>query len=168
MIMDASPALLSLSCQTLSSVTLSEIFDHAEACYPNECCGFVRLSGKVHRAQNDQDRLNRLDSTRWPRTARHAYSLAPTDLLQLSRSFDQPDPAVILYHSHPDAYAYFSQKDEEDALIGGELIYPVAFLVVETRAGQAMKANLFHFMKPNFHRVWTTSPTLQEGVHRHD
>lgn len=150
---------------TLWPSTLAEIFRHAEASYPNECCGFIRRSGALHRADNHQDALHEADPDRHPRTARKAYSLAPRDLLALSRSFDEADPGVVLYHSHPDASAYFSRKDEEDALLGDRLKYPVAFLVVEVRAGKAIKANLFHFAGSTFHCVWSSDSIEQEGVH---
>ncbi len=134
---------------------LALVYRHAAETYPNECCGFIRASGQVHRAVNDQDRLHAEDSATWPRTAREAYSLAAPDLYLLGSSVCSPDPAIVVYHSHLDVGAYFSEKDAADALYEGKPIYEVDYLVVDVRQARPQGAKLFRFADPGFACVWS-------------
>lgn len=139
------------------AVPLRGIYRHAVEAYPNECCGFVRASGQVHRALNNQDALHAEDPVRWPRTAREAYSFAPDDLYALGTSFFTADPAIVVYHSHPDVGAYFSDKDIADALHDGRPIYDVDHLVVDVRHDGPKGAKLFRFLKLRYCCVWSDS-----------
>jgi proteasome lid subunit RPN8/RPN11 len=134
---------------------LDAIYRHAADEYPNECCGFVHASGKLHRAVNGQDSLHAQDPVQWPRSARSAYSLAPDDLFQFGASLAGPDPAIVVYHSHPDVGAYFSAKDAADALHEGKPVYDVDFLVIDVRQGRARGAKLFRFVDADFACVWS-------------
>lgn len=134
---------------------LQEIYQHACEAYPEECCGFIRASGHVHRAANDQDNLHARDPVKWPRSARGAYSLAPADLYLFAMSFLSPDPAIAVYHSHPDVGAYFSEKDAADALFDGKPVYDVDHLVVDVRQARAKAAKLFRFLDSAFACVWS-------------
>ncbi len=104
---------------------------------------------------NDQDRLHAEDSATWPRTAREAYSLAAPDLYLLGSSVCSPDPAIVVYHSHLDVGAYFSEKDAADALYEGKPIYEVDYLVVDVRQARPQGAKLFRFADPGFACVWS-------------
>jgi [CysO sulfur-carrier protein]-S-L-cysteine hydrolase len=134
---------------------LAEVYQHASEAYPNECCGFIRASGRVHRAVNDQDALHVEDPVRWPRSAREAYTLAAADLYILGTSFIGDDPAVVVYHSHPDVGAYFSEKDAADALFEGRPIYDVDHLVIDVRGARPKGAKLFRFLETGFVCVWS-------------
>ena len=134
-------------------------------CYPDECCGFVRASGDVHRAANDQDRLHAEDPVRWPRPARQAYRFADRDLLILNQSMRSTDPAVTIYHSHPDVGAYFSQTDAAEALYQGRPVYDVDYLVIDIRRGQPAGAKVFRFLNGTFRCVW--SEALLHGSAQH-
>jgi len=134
---------------------LQDIYRHAVEAYPNECCGFVRESGHVHRALNNQDALHAEDPARWPHSAREAYSLAPADLYALGISFFTADPAVVVYHSHPDAGAYFSDKDIADALHDGRPIYDVDHLVIDIQRARPKGAKLFRFLNLRYCCVWS-------------
>lgn len=140
---------------------LADVYRHARAEYPNECCGFIHASGKVHHAENCQDALHSEDPARWPRSAREAYSLSPSDLYALGMSFLSDDPAIVVYHSHPDVGAYFSEKDERDALIDGRPVYDVDHLVIDVQSDGAKGAKLFRFAGPGFVCIW--SQTLQSA-----
>jgi proteasome lid subunit RPN8/RPN11 len=139
------------------AVPLREIYRHAVEAYPDECCGFVRASGQVHRAVNNQDALHAEDPVRWPQSARTAYSLAPDDLYALGMSLFAADPAIVVYHSHPNAGAYFSPKDAADALHDGRPIYAVDYLVIDVRRAGPKGAKLFRFMNSRFRCVWSDS-----------
>lgn len=134
---------------------LQDVYRHAAEDYPNECCGFIRASGGIHRAVNYQDALHAEDPVKWPRSARRAYSLAPADLYQLGLSLLSSDPAVVVYHSHPDVGAYFSEKDAADALHDGKPIYDVDYLVIDVRRARAQGAKLFRFVDKAFTCVWS-------------
>lgn len=139
------------------AVLLQGIYRHAVEAYPNECCGFVRASGQVHRAVNDQDALHAEDPVRWPHSAREAYSLAPDDLYELGMSLFTADPAIAVYHSHPDAGAYFSDKDIADSLHDGRQIYDVDYLVIDVQRDRANGAKLFRFLNLRYCCVWSDS-----------
>ena len=84
------------------------------AAYPREACGYVTASGQVRTCANvpdptvDQD--ERLDPSR-------AFEFSADDAIRLAESLDGPDPAIILFHSHPDAPAQFSRADLDGATI---------------------------------------------------
>ncbi len=141
--------------RTRGAELLRKIYRHATEAYPDECCGFVHASGKVHRAVNDQDALHAEDPVRWPHSAREAYSLSPDDLYLLGMSFLGDDPVIVVYHSHPDAGAYFSDKDTADAVRDGRPVYEVDHLVVDVRSDGARGAKLYRFVDSAYRCVWS-------------
>ena len=138
-----------------SRALLQNVYRHASQAYPNECCGFIRASGQVHRAANDQESLHADDPVKWPRSAREAYSIAPADLYLLGMSFQGPDPAIVVYHSHPDVGAYFSEMDMAEALVDGKPIYDVDHLIIDVRHARPRGAKLFRFLDSEFVCVWS-------------
>jgi adenylyltransferase/sulfurtransferase len=137
-----------------AAVLLEEIYRHAAEAYPDECCGFVRRSGEVHRAVNQQDALRAQDPAHWPHSAREAYSLSPDDLYLLGMSFFSDDPAIVVYHSHPDVGAYFSEKDRADAVHDGRPTYDVDHLVIDVRDGRPQGSKLYRFVNNQYRCVW--------------
>ncbi|SCF33489.1 Permease of the drug/metabolite transporter (DMT) superfamily [Micromonospora matsumotoense] len=108
----------------LDGATLDAIYEHARIAYPGEACGFVHASGRVHEARNMADEMHRQDPVRFPRDAATGYVLPPADLIYLEDHLDGDDPVVVLYHSHPNGRAYFSDEDRRNALIDGVPLYP--------------------------------------------
>jgi molybdopterin synthase sulfur carrier subunit len=101
--------------------------------YPAEACGVVMVRGaerRLLRCRNVQDELHARDPRRYPRDARTAYHMAPEDRLIMVRLEAQGFTPAVIYHSHVDAGAYFSDTDRRQALLGGEPIYPDATWVV--------------------------------------
>ncbi len=124
---------------------LALIYAQARREYPKECCGYILESidqrpGQVIPCTNRQDQLHAYDPKLHPRDATRAYSIEGAELLRLARSFDAPPRAVIIYHSHPDVGAYFSDEDVRAADAAG---YPVDYLVVDTQATGVLEAKLF-------------------------
>lgn len=124
---------------------------HAEArrAYPAECCGFligprggdaVTHARPCRNAQPDGEH-----PTESARGAETAYVIAGEDLLALVRSLDGPEPARILYHSHPNGRAYFSATDEAVARDpwGEGPMYPVQQLVVGVDGERITEARLY-------------------------
>ncbi len=128
---------------------LQEIYAHARREYPKECCGIVfgprasDLADKVKPCANVQDELHALDPGQHPRDARTAYNLAPADLFALHKSLRGDTPAKVVYHSHVDVGAYFSDTDQAAARMDDEPAYPVEYLVVDARADGARGAAQF-------------------------
>lgn len=129
---------------------LRQIYRHAGSAYPQECCGFVYRDGTVHQARNMQDELHRLDPQRFARTSASGYTLSVADTVLLNASMAGPNPVTVLYHSHPDVGAYFSEEDRAKALFAGQPVWPVNHLVVDVQAGQARSAKLFVWQDGDF------------------
>src|SRR5262245_29601567 len=94
----------------LSSAVMKQLREHAEREYPRECCGIIFESGKVHRCRNIA-----LEA--------HQFELSAADQILLAESFDSPDPAIALYHSHPDAPALSSIRDQSGMRWNNQIIY---------------------------------------------
>jgi [CysO sulfur-carrier protein]-S-L-cysteine hydrolase len=101
--------------------------------YPFESCGVILTRGaerRVLRCRNAQNELHARDPHRYPRDARTAYYIDPKDLLRIGDLERQGFAVSVIYHSHIDAGAYFSETDRRQALVGGEPAYPGAAYVV--------------------------------------
>lgn len=110
-----------------------QVRQQAEAEYPRESCGVVLQRGAERRVvpcRNVQDDLHRKDPDRHPRDARTAYYIDPQDLLRIGRLEGEGWALAVIYHSHVDAGAYFSETDRRQALFDGEPTYPDATYVV--------------------------------------
>lgn len=138
------------SIEMLHREVIETIYRHAEATYPEECCGFIFADSNVHCGKNIQNQLNRLAPGVYQRSASSGYTLSIDDTLLLNRSLHSENPARIIYHSHPDVGAYFSREDEDKALFMGQPIYPVAYLVIDVRSGKAKGAKLFEWNAEKF------------------
>jgi glutamate-1-semialdehyde 2,1-aminomutase len=127
--------------------------------YPNECCGVILTRGAERRVvacRNVQDQMHARDPITFPRTARNAYYMDPLDALRLNRLVDEGFEFGVIYHSHPNAGAYFSETDRAQALIRGEPAYPGAVYVVVSVLGREVKslaAYRFNARTDTFERV---------------
>lgn len=127
---------------------LEQIYRQAREAFPSECCGYIYPPGpdgeppELVPCKNRQDALHALDPEAHPRTSANAYNIGGKELLTLVRSFESERPVAIIYHSHPEVGAYFSEEDTRAALAAG---YPVDYLVVDCQApgGGVPEALLF-------------------------
>lgn len=129
---------------------LREIFREAREAFPHECCGWLigprgepraEAIRPCANAQSDGDHPTASD-----RSAETAYVIAGDDLLALSRSLDSAEsPAKVIYHSHPNGRAYFSDTDKQVATSpwGDGPAYPVQQLVVGIDGDRVTEAALF-------------------------
>jgi len=111
--------------------------------YPFESCGVILTRAgerKLIRCRNAQNELHARDPQRYPRDARTAYYIDPKDLLRIGDLERQGFAVAVIYHSHVDAGAYFSETDRRQALVGGEPAYPGAVYVVTSVVGGAVDA----------------------------
>ena len=105
----------------------------AEEEYPFESCGVILARGderRLLRCRNAQNELHARDPQRHPRDARTAYYIDPKDLLRIGDLEREGFAVTVIYHSHVDAGAYFSETDRRQALVGGAPAYPDAVYVV--------------------------------------
>jgi proteasome lid subunit RPN8/RPN11 len=123
-----------------SDAALAEVYRHVLARYPSEACGFVRASGVKDCVNAIEDRPEVYD-----RESRTGYAFGVEDLRELEDSFDGDDPVRVIYHSHPDAGAYFSDEDHRFAVYEGTPVYPVCHLVVDTSRDEVLGSRLFDF-----------------------
>ena len=126
---------------------LDAVYAHAREGYPEEVCGFV-IPGEpweARRCENRQNALHAEDPAHFPRDARTAYNLGPKDLFFLDKSLRSARPVTLIYHSHVEVGAYFSDEDVRAAAPDGELLYPVDYLVVDAKRSGAAGARLFRF-----------------------
>ena len=123
----------------LTPAELETIQRHASADYPAEACGVLLIrsdpSGQADErrllaCRNIQDELHAKDPERFPRTSRTAYYIAHGDLLEIGRRESEGFEVRVIYHSHVDAGAYFSETDRRNAMVDGSPAYPQATYVV--------------------------------------
>jgi proteasome lid subunit RPN8/RPN11 len=127
----------------LTAAELETIRAQAVEEYPFESCGVVVRRGderRLLRCRNAQNELHARDCARHPRDARTAYYIDPKDLLRIGDLEHQGFGVAVIYHSHIDAGAYFSETDRRQALMGGEPAYAGAVYVVTSVVGGAADA----------------------------
>jgi proteasome lid subunit RPN8/RPN11/molybdopterin converting factor small subunit len=111
--------------------------------YPFESCGVILARGdqrRLLRCRNAQNELHARDPQRYPRDARTAYYIDPKDLLRIGDLEREGFAVAVIYHSHVDTGAYFSETDRRQALVGGEPAYPNAVYVVTSVVGGRVDA----------------------------
>ncbi len=136
----------------ISAEHIQKIRGQAEKDYPHETCGILtgpknqkeKITG-IYPCKNVQDDYHALDPVSFPRTSGTAYFIDPRDLLRIQRELREKDSEMrVIYHSHVNAGAYFSEEDQRIALSEGKPAYPgVSYLVVSVDQGKAKEASLY-------------------------
>jgi proteasome lid subunit RPN8/RPN11 len=130
---------------------LEEIQAHALECFPSESCGFIAgpveqpaLLDRSTRQENEADKFHKLDPVTFPRTSRTYFKI---NELRAARAFELGTasgyPIKVIYHSHCDAGAYFSQEDAATFAADGLLMWPCAFIVVSVLQGKLADTKLW-------------------------
>ncbi|MFX0592763.1 EamA family transporter [Melissospora conviva] len=127
-----------------SENALAAVYAHVQDVYPAEACGFIRATG-VTRCANVIDQLSGDRAVESGRTSRTGFAFGLPDLRVLAESFDGDDPVRIIYHSHPDVGAYFSEEDHRHAVFDDRPVYPVRHLVVDVTNERVRGSRLFDF-----------------------
>ncbi len=128
---------------------LEEAYREARNTFPAECCGWMAGPSPgtsvtlLRRCVNAQ--ASGAHPTVAERTAESAYLFSGPDLLDLNHSFDGDEPALVIFHSHPNGRAYFSETDREVAGSpwGDGPAYPVQQLVIGIGPDRVVEAALF-------------------------
>ena len=133
---------------------LAECHAHGVEAYPEETCGFIvgnlddsKSLETVYPMRNIMNQLHEEDPEQFPRTGRDGYMIDPREHMKLERVLKKTGKQIkVIYHSHPDVGAYFSEKDKEDALWNGNARYPgITFLVCATNQAKPGDAILADF-----------------------
>lgn len=131
---------------------LKQILEHAKASYPDECCGMI--IGQLKYWQDDeffpctniQNQKHDQDPKFYPRTAQTAYLMDPDEVQQIEKLAKKTNKTIkLIYHSHCNHDAYFSQTDREAAVPFGDIpLYPeTAYLVISLYEQKIKESNLF-------------------------
>ncbi len=102
---------------------------------------------EIRPCRNVQNEYHDKDPENFPRTAQTAYFMEPCELLAIQKEIRGQGLMIrVIYHSHIDTDAYFSEEDKRMALAGNGPTYPEAdYLIVSVRVGQVDHMNLFHW-----------------------
>ncbi len=136
---------------TIDAAVMADIEAHAVQEYPSEACGFaigpadapLHLDESV-REENEADKYHKLDPETFPRTSEMYFKL---NEFRASRRFEKGEkegrPVKVIYHSHCDAGAYFSEEDAYTFASENQLMWPCAFIVVSVMKGEVKERKLW-------------------------
>ncbi len=138
----------------IAASLVARIDEEARAHYARdeESCGLVigpaadaSLLDDIVPMKNRARALHEMDPETYPRTARMYFDIDP---LKFERAIHNGEaegrPVKVLYHSHLDVGAYFSDTDAEAAKMGGdEPAYDLAYLVTSVRKDGVDDRKLF-------------------------
>jgi [CysO sulfur-carrier protein]-S-L-cysteine hydrolase len=133
---------------------LEKVFEEARAAYARdeESCGLLRgpaaealRADEIVPMENRANKLHALDPETYPRTGRMYFDIDPMKFARAVREGEgNGRPVKVLYHSHLDVGAYFSDTDASAATAGGEEpTYDLAYLVTSVRKGEVDEHKLF-------------------------
>jgi proteasome lid subunit RPN8/RPN11 len=138
----------------LAPSVLERVFEEARAAYARgeESCGLIlgpaadaTRVDEVVPMENRANKLHALDPETYPRTGRTYFDIDPMKFARAVREGEaRGRPVKVLYHSHLDVGAYFSETDALAATAGGpEPTYDLAYLVTSVRNGTVDEHKLF-------------------------
>jgi proteasome lid subunit RPN8/RPN11 len=137
-----------------AKAVLDRVDEEARAAYARdeESCGLLLgpqgdalLVDEAVPFENRANKLHELDPETYPRTGRMYFDIDP---MKFGRAVEAGEsngrPVKVLYHSHLDVGAYFSETDTQAATMGGDApTYDLAYLVTSVRAGAVDDRKLF-------------------------
>jgi proteasome lid subunit RPN8/RPN11 len=140
----------------ITESALARITEEAKAAYARdeEACGYVTgpaademLADEAIALPNLANRYHQMDPETYPRTGRTYFLIDP---LKFDRAFQAAKaggrPVKVIFHSHLDVGAYFSETDAAAATMGGEHpTYDVLYLVTSVRQGAVDDHKLFRW-----------------------
>lgn len=122
--------------------------------YPSECCGVVMIRDRdrrLVRCRNIQDELHALDPVRHPRNASTAFNIGKDDHDRIATLQAEGFELAVIYHSHVDVGAYFSETDKRMAMMGQDPrdhdpLYPeVTHVVMAVTRDRVDQVNAFRW-----------------------
>lgn len=138
----------------VTRAVIDQLDEEARSSYARdeESCGLILGPGadpwlldEVVPMENRANKLHRLDPETYPRTGRMYFDIDPLKVERAIRAGEiGARPVKVLYHSHLDVGAYFSETDAAAATLGGaEPAHDLAYLVTSIRAGVVDDRKLF-------------------------
>ncbi len=129
---------------SISRAVMDRVFEEARRAYKNdeESCGLLAgpasnplLVDTLVPMENRANKLHKFDPETYPRRGRMYFDIDPMKFdREMKTRAANGAPAKILYHSHLDVGAYFSETDATAATMGGDApAYPLAYLVTSVR-----------------------------------
>lgn len=112
-----------------------EMVAHARATYPNECCG--AMLGRIDNGEKVVQRAVCLENA-YSGEQHNRYEVRPEDLLAAERRARREGLELVgIFHSHPDADAYFSETDLKNSCPW------YSFVVLSVKRGEVDHARSF-------------------------
>ncbi|MCL0030444.1 Mov34/MPN/PAD-1 family protein [Dehalococcoidia bacterium] len=100
----------------ISREILEEIYRLARLGFPNEICGWLRGDSEKKIINEIRPAENVYNSNNHPvtpdRTSETAYVISSKDVLHMNAQMEEINPPLVIYHSHPNGKAYFSETDK--------------------------------------------------------
>ena len=136
----------------MAALTAAESEARAAYARDEEACGYLRgpgddalLADELVVLPNLANRYHAVDPETYPRTGRTYFLIDPMKFARAVREgAEAARPVKILWHSHLDVGAYFSETDAAAALMGGDApAYDLFYLVTSVRAGAVDDHRLF-------------------------
>ena len=133
----------------INNEILNEIYSLARNGFPSEVCGWLRGDPNTGNITSIRPAINVYDNKNHPvvsdRTTETAYVISSEDVLELNSELDEPFPPLVIYHSHPNGKAYFSETDRVVATDpwGEGPNYPVQQLVIGVSKEKIVESRLF-------------------------
>jgi [CysO sulfur-carrier protein]-S-L-cysteine hydrolase len=134
---------------------MDEVSEHARASYAKdeEACGYLTgpaetplLCDAATPLQNLANKYHELDPETYPRTGRMYFLIDPMKFQKaVAAGATSGRPVRVLYHSHLDVGAYFSETDAAAATMGGDKpsYDGLLYLVTSVRKGVVDDHKLF-------------------------
>jgi [CysO sulfur-carrier protein]-S-L-cysteine hydrolase len=134
---------------------LDRISEHARTSYASdeEACGYLTGPREVELLCDDgvplpnlANRYHAMDPETYPRTGRTYFLIDPLKFARAVETCERTDrPMRVLYHSHLDVGAYFSETDAAAAKMGGDKpsYEGLRYLVTSVRQGVVDDHKLF-------------------------
>jgi proteasome lid subunit RPN8/RPN11 len=139
----------------ITESVMDRVSEHARASYANdeEACGYLTGPDDVAYFCDDAvplanlaNRYHAMDPESYPRTGRTYFLVDPMKFAKAMQSgAESGHPVRILYHSHLDVGAYFSETDAAAATMGGDKpsYEGLRYLVTSIRQGVVDDHKLF-------------------------
>lgn len=133
---------------------LEKLVEEAKAAYgrDEEACGYLSgpasdelLADEATALPNLANKYHALDPESYPRTGRMYFLIDAMKFEKAVRAAEAAArPVKVLWHSHLDVGAYFSETDAAAATMGGDApTHDLFYLVTSVRAGQVDDHKLF-------------------------
>ena len=139
----------------VTRAVIDRVADHARTSYPSdeEACGYLAGPGETPgfcdeavALANLANKYHAMDPENYPRTGRTYFLIDPMKFQKAIEGGKQSGrPVRVLYHSHLDVGAYFSETDAAAATMGGDKpsYEELRYLVTSIRQGVVDDHKLF-------------------------